>query len=161
MMQLGDSLSKGETELQRLLAGMPYASMLGIQFELIGDELTVVLPFRHGLVGNFEIKALHGGVTASLLEISARLEVTWRQLLSIDDRQELSPVRQARPRLPRTISFSVDYLRQGRAVTSYARATVTRSGRRYATVQVSAWQEQRSRLFAQATGLFLMAGQHG
>ncbi|MCY4543016.1 MAG: PaaI family thioesterase [Rhodobacteraceae bacterium] len=160
MMRFSDSLPGSETELNRLLGTMPYACMLGIQFELIGDELTVVLPFRHGLVGNFEIKALHGGVTASLLEISARLEVAWRQLLSFDSRQESEPRQPTRPRLPRPISFSVDYLRQGRPVTSYARATVTRSGRRYATVQVSAWQGQRSRLFAQATGLFLVAGQH-
>ena len=35
-------------------------------------------------------------------------------------------------------------------------ARVNRSGRRYASVHVEAWQDNRSRLFAQGTGHFLM-----
>ena len=60
------------------------------------------------------------------------------------------------PRLPKTIDFTVDYLRSGLPRDSYARARVVRSGRRYASVQVEAWQDRRARLFAQATGHFLM-----
>lgn len=60
------------------------------------------------------------------------------------------------PRLPKTIDFTVDYLRSGLPRDAYARARVVRSGRRYASVQVEAWQDQRARLFAQATGHFLM-----
>ena len=50
----------------------------------------------------------------------------------------------------------VDYLRSGLPRDAYARARVNRSGRRYASVHVEAWQDNRSRLFAQATGHFLM-----
>ena len=39
---------------------------------------------------------------------------------------------------------------------AYARARVNRSGRRYASVHVEGWQDNRSRLFAQATGHFVM-----
>ena len=39
---------------------------------------------------------------------------------------------------------------------AFARARVVRSGRRYASVHVEAWQDNRARLFAQATGHFLM-----
>jgi acyl-coenzyme A thioesterase PaaI-like protein len=60
------------------------------------------------------------------------------------------------PRLPKTIDFTVDYLRSGLPRDAYARATVNRSGRRYASVHVEAWQDNRNRLFAQATGHFLM-----
>jgi acyl-coenzyme A thioesterase PaaI-like protein len=60
------------------------------------------------------------------------------------------------PRLPKTIDFTVDYLRSGLPRDAYARARVNRSGRRYASVHVEAWQDNRSRLFAQATGHFLM-----
>ena len=35
-------------------------------------------------------------------------------------------------------------------------ARINRSGRRYASVHVEAWQDNRSKLFAQATGHFLM-----
>ena len=59
------------------------------------------------------------------------------------------------PRLPKTIDFTVDYLRSGLPRDAYARARVNRSGRRYASVHVEAWQDNRARLFAQATGHFL------
>ena len=58
--------------------------------------------------------------------------------------------------LPKTIDFSVDYLRSGLPRDSYARAKVNRVGRRYASVHVEAWQDHRDRLFAQGTGHFLM-----
>jgi acyl-coenzyme A thioesterase PaaI-like protein len=58
--------------------------------------------------------------------------------------------------LPKTIDFTVDYLRAGLPRDAYARARVNRSGRRYASVHVEAWQDNRARLFAQGTGHFLM-----
>ena len=60
------------------------------------------------------------------------------------------------PPLPKTIDFTIDYLRAGLPRDAYARARVNRSGRRYASVHVEAWQDNRARLFAQATGHFLM-----
>ena len=64
-------------------------------------------------------------------------------------------------RLPKTIDFTVDYLRSGLPRDAYARATINRSGRRYASVHVEGWQDNRSRLFAQATGHFLMPSSNG
>ncbi|MEO0372205.1 MAG: PaaI family thioesterase, partial [Pseudomonadota bacterium] len=46
--------------------------------------------------------------------------------------------------------------RSGLPRDSYARARVNRSGRRYASVHVEAWQDNRDRPHAQATGHFLM-----
>ena len=65
------------------------------------------------------------------------------------------------PRLPKTIDFTVDYLRSGLPRDAYARAQVNRSGRRYASVHVEAWQDNRARAFAQATGHFLMPSPRG
>jgi acyl-coenzyme A thioesterase PaaI-like protein len=62
--------------------------------------------------------------------------------------------------LPKTIDFSVDYLRSGLPRDAYARAKVNRVGRRYASVHVEAWQDNRNRLFAQGTGHFLMPQQN-
>jgi acyl-coenzyme A thioesterase PaaI-like protein len=70
------------------------------------------------------------------------------------DPKALTP--QTMPRLPKTIDFTVDYLRSGLPRDAYARARVNRSGRRYASVHVEAWQDNRARLFAQATAHFLM-----
>ena len=63
----------------------------------------------------------------------------------------------ARP-LPKTIDLTVDYLRPGQPRDAFAAARIVRSGRRYASVHVEAWQEDRGRLFAQGTGHFLMTG---
>jgi acyl-coenzyme A thioesterase PaaI-like protein len=49
----------------------------------------------------------------------------------------------------------------GCARDAYARATINRSGRRYASVHVEAWQDNRTRMFAQATGHFLMPQDDG
>ena len=68
---------------------------------------------------------------------------------------------QTLPRLPKTIDFTVDYLRSGLPRDVYARARVNRQRRRYASVHVEAWKDNRQRLFAQATGHFLMADQDG
>ena len=62
----------------------------------------------------------------------------------------------ALPRLPKTVDFTVDYLRSGLPRDSYARARITRSGRRYASVHVEGWQDNRARPHAQATGHFVM-----
>jgi acyl-coenzyme A thioesterase PaaI-like protein len=63
--------------------------------------------------------------------------------------------------LPKTIDFTVDYLRSGLPRDAYARARVNRSGRRYASVHVEAWQDNRGRLFPQGTGHFLMPSDDG
>ena len=75
-----------------------------------------------------------------------------RHLLQIDPTAADMPY----PHLPKTIDFAVDYLRPGLPRDAYARARVNRSGRRYASVHVEAWQDNRARPFAQATGHFLM-----
>ncbi len=58
--------------------------------------------------------------------------------------------------LPKTIDLTVDYLRAGQPKDAFARARINRSGRRYASVHVEAWQDSPDRLFAQGTGHFLM-----
>jgi uncharacterized protein (TIGR00369 family) len=105
-----------------------------------------VLPFSPMLIGNPAIPALHGGVTAAFLETSAILGLVWSGL-SADDPP---------PPLPKTIDLTVDYLRPGLSRDSFAEARIVRQGRRYASVHVEAWQEDRTRLFAQGTGHFLM-----
>ena len=61
----------------------------------------------------------------------------------------------------KTIGFTVAGLRTGVPGDAYGRARVNRSGRRYASVHVEAWQDNRDRLFAQASGHFLMPQSHG
>lgn len=147
-----------DTALQALVSAVPYAQFLGIMFERHGDELTAVLSYDDKLIGNPALPAIHGGVTASFLEVAAIIELSWASLWpEIESgRIRAETLADDIPRLPKTIDFTVDYLRTGLPRDAYARARVNRSGRRYASVHVEAWQDNRARLYAQATGHFLM-----
>ena len=154
-----DVKRRRDAALAALTASMPYARTLGVTFDRRGDELTAVLNFSDELIGNPMLPAIHGGVTAAFLETCALVELGWRQLweeveAGRIDAGTLGPA--TLPRLPKTIDFTVDYLRTGLPRDAYARARVNRSGRRYASVHVEAWQDNRERLYAQATGHFLM-----
>lgn len=151
--------SRRDRALRALIDGVPYLNWLGIQFDRRGDELTAVLPFAEKLIGNPMLPAIHGGVTAAFLEVTAIIELSWAAMWEDLESGRISPdaaVPDSLPRLPKTIDFTVDYLRSGLPRDAYARARVVRSGRRYASVHVEAWQDNRARLFAQATGHFLM-----
>ena len=145
-----------DKSLQRLLDSVPYARLLGIGFDRHGDELTAVLRYGEHLIGNPVLPALHGGATASFLEMTALMEVSWTWLWDEMEAGRLSDEGAQMPRLPKTIDFTVDYLRAGLPRDAYARARVNRMGRRYASVHVEAWQDHRDKLFAAATGHFLM-----
>ncbi len=142
--------------LSALLDSVPYISFLGIRFDRRGDELTAVLPYSDHLIGNPLLPALHGGAIAAFLEVAAIIELSWTTLWEDMEEGRLA-AGDVRPRaLPKTIDFTIDYLRSGLPRDAYARARVNRSGRRYASVHVEAWQDHRQRLFAQGTAHFLM-----
>ncbi|MFN3953589.1 MAG: PaaI family thioesterase [Pararhodobacter sp.] len=148
-----------DTALAALVGAIPYAQFLGIHFDRRGDELTATLPFDEKLIGNPFLPALHGGATSAFLEVTALIELSWSMLWEDMENGRIDPGRLGTdhlPRLPKTIDFTVDYLRSGLPRDAYARARVNRSGRRYASVHVEAWQDNRARLFAQATGHFLI-----
>jgi len=148
-----------DAALKALVEGVPYVRFLGIQFERHGDELTALLPFNEKLIGNPMLPALHGGATAAFLEVASIIELSWSWLWQDIESGKIDPVTITHahlPRLPKTIDFTVDYLRTGLPRDAYARARVNRSGRRYASVHVEAWQDNRARPFAQATGHFVM-----
>lgn len=145
-----------DAALQSLIEGVPFIRFLGVGFERHGDELTAVLPYADKLIGNPRLPALHGGATAAFLEIAAIIELGWSGLWQKIEDPAQHNVELSRFKMPKTIDFTVDYLRTGLPRDAYARARVNRSGRRYASVHVEAWQDNRSKLFAQATGHFLM-----
>lgn len=145
--------------LAALVGSVPYINTMGITFDRRGDELTAVMNYDDKLIGNPLLPALHGGAIASFLEVAAIMElgfhILWEEIEGGRlDAETLTP--ETLPRMPKTIDFTVDYLRSGLPRDAYARARVNRSGRRYASVHVEAWQDNRERLFAQATGHFLM-----
>ncbi|MCG8441547.1 MAG: PaaI family thioesterase, partial [Caulobacterales bacterium] len=102
-------------ELTAFLGRSPFVGFLGVRFALSGDELTVSLPYREGLIGNPMVPALHGGALAAMLEIAA--------IAQLFIQRELTD-------FPKPVDVSVDYLRVGRPVDTFARAHVARGGAR-------------------------------
>ena len=139
-------MSEAADRLNAILARIPYARFLGLRAELAGDEMTVILPFSQHLIGNVQLPAIHGGVLGALLEITALAQLSLTQGLA---------------RQPRPIDVTVEYLRSGRPLDTYARATIKRLGRRVANVQVEAWQEERARPIASLHGHFHVTPSEG
>ncbi len=150
-----------DAALAAIVGQIPYIKFLNVSFDRHGDELTATMAYHDDLIGNPMLPALHGGATASFLEVTAIVGLTWvSQWEQIEQGElDLEALQGGAISLPKTIDFTVDYLRSGLPRDAYARAVVNRSGRRYASVHVEGWQDNRDRLFAQATGHFLMPDQ--
>ena len=135
-------MSSVQAELDAIIARIPYARFLGVRMELHGDEMTGVLPYAEHLIGNPTLPALHGGVIGAFMEMTALL-----QLSILEDQR----------RQPRPVDVSIDYLRSGRPVDTFARALIKKVGRRIANVQVEAWQETRAAPIAALHGHFMLS----
>jgi len=128
-------------DLQALVDAIPYCRFLGIEIDRKGNELTTILRFDKKLIGNPVLPALHGGVVGAFLEVTAVI-----QLMLEAETEDL----------PKPVDIGIDYLRSGRPVDSYARATITKHGRRVCNVRAEAWQDERSRPIAALHGHFLI-----
>jgi len=111
-----------DAALQTLIAKVPYVTFMGFQFDRRGDELTGIMPYRDDLIGNPMLPALHGGATAAFLETTAIIALSWGIMW---DRMEAGE-EMSNTRLPKTIDFTVDYLRSGLPRDAYARARINR-----------------------------------
>jgi uncharacterized protein (TIGR00369 family) len=132
-----------DARLQAVLGRIPYARFLGVRAELAGDEMTAIMPFSQHLIGNPTLPAIHGGVLGAFMEMTALAQIV---IVQSDGARQ-----------PKPIGVTVEYLRSGRPVDTYARAHITRMGRRIANVRVEAWQDTRSAPIAALHGHFLLA----
>jgi uncharacterized protein (TIGR00369 family) len=119
-------------------ANSPFARCLGIR---IGDDGTMVMPFSAKIVGNPMLPAIHGGMTGAFLETTAIIGVT----------RELGAVA-----LPKPIGLTINYLRSGRALDSYASASIVKQGRRVVAFEARAWQDDPAKPIASAFGHFML-----
>jgi uncharacterized protein (TIGR00369 family) len=136
-------MSDPAEQLEAFLQRVPYVRFLGMRAELSGDEMTAILPAAPHLVGNTFLQALHGGVIGAFLEMTALTQLS---------------VSQGSTKVHKTIDVTIEYLRPGRAMTTYARADLRKVGRRVANVHVEAWQEARDQPIAFLRGHFLLSG---
>ena len=135
-------MSDPAEQLEAFLQRVPYVRFLGMRAELSGDEMTAILPAAPHLVGNTFLQALHGGVIGAFLEMTALAQLS---------------VTQGSTKVHKTIDVTIEYLRPGRPLTTYARADLRKVGRRVANVHVEAWQEARDQPIAFLRGHFLLS----
>jgi uncharacterized protein (TIGR00369 family) len=134
-------LAKANNDFGVLSAGIPYMKTLNIEVHEADGILTVELRADRIHTGNPWLPALHGGVIGGLLETAAIVQLAHDQ--DTDN-------------LPKPVNVTVDYLRSGRIATTWARAQVTKQGRRVANVQASCWQEDPDKPIASLFGHFLL-----
>lgn len=121
-----------------------YAQALGISVDSLEDGLPILtVDFSadvEGRPGHY-----HGGAIAGLLENAAYAAL--RAAIAAEGREaKLKPV-----------NITVQYLSAGKPLKSYAKARITRMGRRNANISVEAWQSDREKPIASAVMNILMA----
>ncbi|MBI5322071.1 PaaI family thioesterase [Bradyrhizobium sp.] len=117
-------------------ARSPFARCLGIR---VREDGVLHMPFSQRIIGNPVLPAIHGGITGALLETTAIVGLT----------RELGASTRPKP-----IGLTVNYLRSGRAVDSFASVSIVRQGQRIVAFQAQAWQEDETRPIATAFGHF-------
>ena len=128
-------------DYNRLLDAIPYARFLGMRVLFHEGLVRVHVPFVPMLIGNSALPSLHGGVAGACLETAA--------LLQLIHEQGGLP-------MPKTIDFTVDYLRAAKPEDLFAEAEVQRAGRRVANVRMRAFQADVQQPIALGRGNFLL-----
>ncbi len=129
-------------DLDRFVQAVPYMRFLGLSVRAEAEGPLCVLRGDPKLIGNARLPALHGGVVGALLESAAIIQLIWAAETDT---------------IPKIIDLSVDYLRSARPVDTFARAIVTKHGRRVANVRAEAWQDDPAKPVATAHAHFLLA----
>lgn len=143
MISLKDAIerSRSNGDFTALNDAVPYTRFLNLAAEEGEGELIFRMGYRPEHIGNPVLQALHGGIIGSLLETAALSHVIW----------EMEQVR-----VPKTITITIDYLRSGRPVDTFAASRITKMGRRVVNVHTTAWQDDRSKPIASAIAHFLI-----
>ena len=132
-------IAQEQGDYTALLRLIPYAALIGVECSRVGDELLFRLPANKDNIGNPLLPAIHGGVIAGFMELSAALHLL---------------IATGSPGVPKIIDFSLDYLRAGHFRDTWARCQVCRQGRRVANVAVTAWQSTEAEPIATARAHF-------
>ncbi|MCG6205646.1 hotdog fold thioesterase [Rhodopseudomonas sp. HC1] len=123
------------------LAISPYARFLGIQ---VDEQANAVMPYDPKQIGNPILPALHGGVIGAFLETAAVLKVHREIGLAT---------------APKPIGLTVNYLRSGRPIDTFAKVSIVKQGRRVVAFEVQAYQADPDKPIASCYGHFKLRAQ--
>lgn len=117
-------------------ANSPFVRCLGIR---VAEDGVLHMPFSTKIIGNPVLPAIHGGMTGAFLETTAIVGVA----------RELGITTPPKP-----IGLTINYLRSGRALDSFANVSIVRQGQRIVAFQAQAWQDDATKPIATAFGHF-------
>ncbi len=135
---------------------IPFHQLIGFSFDKLSDsECQISFKNKPELIGNFVHGMLHGGVTATALDVVGGAMAAAGMLSKNLDASE----EQIGKKLAKigTIDLRVDYVRPGKADSFYAKARLLRIGNKVAVVRMELHCENDDTLVALGTGTY-MAG---
>lgn len=133
--------AKAAQDWDLILETIPYFAYLGLKLENTESGWISILPADKKFIGNPVLPAMHGGVIGAFLESAALVHLLVTQEVT---------------QLPKIINITVEYLRSAKPVETFARAIITKPGRRVANMRVEAWQKDRAKPVAAAHANFLV-----
>ncbi|WP_434927891.1 thioesterase family protein [Shewanella sp. HL-SH8] len=133
---------------------VPFHNLLGldiIRYDIQGVE--VAIKMKPELIGNIHQNILHGGVTATILDVVGGLTV-FAGLVGSRDNWQIEELQQRLTTLG-TIDMRIDYLRPGRGQVFTGTGSVIRSGNRVSVCRMELHNEEGTHI-AFGTGTYMV-----
>ncbi len=133
---------------------VPFHNLLGLDIKRYDlDGVEVIIKMKPELIGNIHQQILHGGVTATMLDVVGGLTAFAGLVAS---REEWSAEElQQRLQTLGTIDMRVDYLRPGRGLVFTGTGSVIRAGNRVSVCRMELHNEQGTHI-AFGTGTYMV-----
>lgn len=146
-----------ETIKEYYLELIPFNKVLGIDIDDLDYETSqAVTSFNmtKDLIGNSIAGILHGGVTASVIDLTGGLSA----LISCVKLNEGKPVDVIKKKVTSTatIDMRVDYLRPGKGKSFKCKSRIIRAGSRIVVAKIDLYNEMKTRI-ATGTATYLIA----
>lgn len=130
-------------EVDRLLKACNFSNWLGVAVDFSNDNPCIAMPFSEQHIGNGMIRAIHGGILASFMEVAAASIIGQKT---------------GQLELPLALNSDVVFLRSTKDCDCFANVTVLRLGKKLATLEVNSWQTDSKRVLATGRFTFLVNG---
>lgn len=132
----------------------PFNRVLGIRVRNVGEEvIEIEFDMKEELYGNTFRGLLHGGVTASILDVVGGMAA----FFNLRHRMKGQPVPRVAQHFSKfgTVDLRIDYLRPGQGKSFAATGVILRSGSRIAVARMELRNEE-GKLLAVGTGTYMV-----
>lgn len=130
-------MSEAAERIRVFAAAAPMAAWLGFSATETPDGFHYRLAFDESHIGNPAIRALHGGVIATFLELAMQAELSAKTGLQVS-----------------SVNLAIDYLSSSRPEDMTGKVRILREGRRVAFAEAEGRQAAETRLVAIARCCF-------